>query len=97
MDADATFVSLPGSVPPPHDAATRVGALDPSSQVDVTLYLRPRTDHPNSVVASRAAGGYLSRSDLAAERGASSLDLTALEDFARSHALDVVEVDPAGR
>ena len=56
MDADATFVSLPGSVPPPHDAATRVGALDPSSQVDVTLYLRPRTDHPNSVVASRAAG-----------------------------------------
>jgi kumamolisin len=65
--------------------------------VEVTVYLRPRTDHAGATPASRANESFLSRSELATTRGAAPADVTALEDFARSHELQVVEVDPAGR
>jgi kumamolisin len=94
MTDNATPVPLPGSIPPPHGAATLAGAADPSSPVDVTVYLRPRTDHAG---ATHANDSFLSRSELAATRGADPGDVTALEDFARSHELQVIEVDPAGR
>ncbi len=94
MTDHASPAPLPGSVPPPHGAATLAGPADPSSPVDVTVYLRPRTDHPS---AARNADGFLSRSELAAARGAIPTDVAAVEDFARSHGLSVLEVDPAGR
>jgi kumamolisin len=94
MTDNAIPVPLPGSIPPPHGLATLAGAADPSSLVDVTVYLRPRTDHPE---ATSASDGFLSRSELATARGAASVDIAAVEDFARSHALTVLEVDPAGR
>ncbi|MGC2484622.1 MAG: S53 family peptidase [Acidimicrobiales bacterium] len=97
MTDDATFVPLPGSIPPPHGIATLAGAPDPSSPVDVTVYLRPRSDDAGSKPASTANDVFLSRSELASTRGAAPADITALEDYARSHALTVVEVDPPGR
>ena len=44
MADNAIPVPLPGSVPPPHGLATLAGTADPSSLVDVTIYLRPRID-----------------------------------------------------
>ena len=97
MTDHATPIPLPGSIPPPHGVATLAGAADPSSSVDVTVYLRPRTDHAGATSATHASESFLTRSQLAATRGAAPADLTAVENFARSHALQVIEVDPAGR
>jgi kumamolisin len=97
MTDHAHSVPLPGSIPPPHGIATLAGAPDPSSQVDVTVYLRPRTDHGGSMPATTANVPFLSRSELAAARGAAPADVTALEDYAHSHGLSVLEVDPASR
>ena len=94
MTDNAIPVPLPGSVPTPHGLATLAGAADPTSVVDVTVYLRPRTDHAD---ATPATDGFLSRSELAAARGAAPSDIATVEDFARTHGLSVLEVDPAGR
>jgi kumamolisin len=97
MTKNATPVPLPGSIPPSHGVATLAGTTDPTSQVDVTVYLRPRTDHPGTTSALRPRHPFLTRSELADARGAAPTDVTALENFAGSHALQVLEVDPAGR
>jgi len=84
MTDHATPIPLPGSIPPPHGVATLAGAADPSSSVDVTVYLRPRTDHAGATSATHASESFLTRSQLAATRGAAPADLTAVENFARS-------------
>ena len=95
MADDATPVPLEGSIPPPQVDASPAGAIDPSSDVEVTVYLRPRSDRAN--MARPGAHSFLTREELAATRGADPDDLSRLENFARSHALSVIEVDPAGR
>jgi kumamolisin len=76
--------------------AALVGAADPSSSVDVTVYLRPRSD-AGTKPATPAPDSFLSRNELAATRGAAPADVAAVEDFARAHSLNVVDVDPPAR
>jgi len=95
MADDTSPVALDGSIPPPQVDASPAGSIDPSSDVEVTVYLRPRR---NRVHATHPrAQGFLTREELAATRGADPDDLSRLENFARSHALSIIEVDPAGR
>jgi kumamolisin len=93
MSDNVTPVPLPGSIPPPHGVATLAGMADPSSTVDVTVYLRPRADHTEVTSADR----FLTRDELAAARGATPSDVAEVESFARSRGLQIVEVDAAGR
>jgi kumamolisin len=46
---------------------------------------------------TKSRGTFLSRNELAETRGAAPADVAAVEVFARSHDLGVLEVDPAGR
>ena len=95
MADDTSPVPLDGSIPPPQVDASPAGSIDPSSDVEVTVYLRPRRDRVNAT--HPRAQGFLTREELAATRGAAPDDLSRLENFARSHALSIIEVDPAGR
>ncbi|MGH3733203.1 MAG: S53 family peptidase [Acidimicrobiales bacterium] len=98
MSDNSTPTALPGSIPPPRPLATPAGALDPSSDVEATVYLRPRPHPADAAGAPRRAGeAFLSRAGLATTRGAAPDDVSAVEDFARSHALRILEVDPAAR
>lgn len=95
---DATeIVALPGSVPAPRGTASPSRSIDSASVVEVTVYLRPRTDLAPGSPLSPIGGRFLSRSELAATRGAAPSEVRAVENFARSHSLDVIEVDPAAR
>ncbi len=95
MTDDTAPVPLEGSIPPPLDGASPVGDIDPASDVEVTVYLRPRSDRAKA--ARRGAHSFLTREELAATRGADPDDLSRLENFARSHGLSIIDADPAGR
>jgi kumamolisin len=95
MADDTTPVPLEGSIPPPQVDASPTGPIDPSSDVEVTVYLRPRSDGVNTTRPD--AHPILTRGELAATRGADPDDLSLVENFARSHALSIIEVDSAGR
>lgn len=90
-------VALPGSIPAPRGTASPTRSIDPTSSVEVTVYLRPRTDPAPGNPLSPMGGRFLSRSELAATRGAAPSEVTAVENFARSRSLGVVEVDPGAR
>ena len=90
-------VALPGSIPAPRGTASPTRSIDPTSSVEVTVYLRPRTDPAPGNPLSPIGGHFLSRSELAATRGAAPSEVTAVENFARSRSVDVVEVDPGAR
>jgi kumamolisin len=97
MTDGTELVALPGSIPVPRGTASPSRSIDPTSLVEVTVYLRPRTDVAPGNPLNPIGGRFLSRSELAATRGAAPSEVTAVENFARSHSLDVVEVDPAAR
>ena len=81
-----------------HRDAQLLGAVDPDTILEVTVYLRPR---PGAAigVADRAgkAGIMLSRTELAESRGADPGELAAVEEFATRRGLEVIERDAAGR
>jgi kumamolisin len=97
MTDGTELVALPGSIPSPRGTASPTRSIDPTSLVEVTVYLRPRTEPAPGVPLSPIGGRFLSRSELAATRGAAPREVTAVESFARSHSLDVIEIDPAAR
>jgi kumamolisin len=70
--------------------AQPIGELDPDSQLEVTVLLRPR--RPLEEVAAP-----LSREEYAARYGADPDDMARVESFARAHGLDVVESSQARR
>ncbi len=93
-------VTLTGSdreVDPRH---SRVGDVDAAVQIEVTVYVRPRT--PVDWVDEEAERApderrRLEREDWAGAHGASADDLAAVEAFASQHQLKVVDVDSARR
>jgi kumamolisin len=91
------LVAVPGSVPSPRGTPSLTRSIEPSSLVDVTVYLRPRTDRPPGRPLSPLGGRFLSRRELAATRGAAPSDIATVENFARSHSLEVLEVDQPAR
>ena len=93
-------VQVPGSerrIDPAHD---RVGDVDPGEQIDVTVYLRPRSD-PDWVDAEAAKPPaerrIISREEWAAAHGADGADADAVTAFATSAGLSVTGVDLARR
>ena len=76
--------------------ARALGAVDPNEPIEVSVLVRPQT--ADESLDERLARGAppLSREDYAARYGASAHDLAAVQHFARSHNLAVVEAD-AGR
>ncbi|HEY2704343.1 MAG TPA: S53 family peptidase [Candidatus Dormibacteraeota bacterium] len=71
-----------------------LGPADPKEVATVTIVLRPRPGADGPPPRDRA---HLSREQLAATRGAHPDHLAAVEDFARTHRLAVVESSPARR
>jgi kumamolisin len=98
--AAADRVTIPGSerhVDPTH---TRVGDVDGKSDIELTVYLRPRA--PVDWVDQEAARPpaerrVLSREEFAAAHGASDEDVAAVRSFASDYGLNVSGVDQARR
>lgn len=75
-----------------------VGKTDPDQRIEVTVRVRPRStgaDLPASLMEMSARRPsertYLSREELAAQRGADPEDLAKIDAFAHAHHLTVVE------
>ena len=97
MAARRERTSLKGSARLPLAGATRVGPVDDSAQVDVTVRLRPAAAAKARTVytGGRRKGTPrrpLTREALAALVGASAADARRIERFAHDHGLTVVEV-----
>ncbi|HEY1825154.1 MAG TPA: S53 family peptidase [Acidimicrobiales bacterium] len=97
MSEDTELTALAGSTPRARPQSAPGGPIDPASLVDVTIHLRPRTDLAPGSPVSPLRGAFLTRSELAATRGASPRDVALVENFARSRSLEIVEIDPPAR
>jgi kumamolisin len=90
-------VPIPGSERTPLPGATTSTAIDPTSELQVSVYVRPRKPITPEVVAEQARHGALSREKFAERFGARDEDLEAVEAFGSDYGLSVVESDPARR
>jgi kumamolisin len=93
MTDDPRRVHLPGRRPPVAGARD-IGAVESGTDVEATIYLRPRPGAPGVPTPGEP---FLSRAELAERRGAAPDEVAAVEDFARASGLEILEVDPAGR
>jgi kumamolisin len=77
--------------------ARPLGAVDPTEPMEVSVLVRPKASAES--LDERLARGAppLSREEFAAQYGASADDLAAVQQFAQSHGLQVVEADAARR
>lgn len=93
------YLALPGSERPEPPNATPVGPADPSAQIRISVYLRPRAAISDvgalpaapATAATSTSGQSLSRDEFAARFGADPADIARVEQFAREHRLSVVE------
>ena len=93
-------VALPGSDRRAVAGAESVGRPNPGERLEVTVQVRSKAGQAfNEYVQSLAAGQRqpLSRQAFADQFGASTDDLSRVEEFARQHGLAVVETSPARR
>jgi kumamolisin len=93
-------VPVPGSERrlQPHHA--RIGEVDTGAEIDVTVYVRPRSEVDwVDAEAARPPGQrrVLERDQWAAAHGAADEDLAAVQSFAKDAGLTVTEVDGARR
>jgi kumamolisin len=93
-------VQVPGSERQLDPAHTRVGDVDTQSEIDLTVYLRPRS--PLDWVDEEAARPprqrlVPSREEWASQYGASTDDVEKARAFAEQHGLTVTNVDLARR
>ena len=98
--AGSDRVSLPGSERQLEPDHSRVGDVDPTAQVDVTVYLRPRAPADWVDAEAQRPPGQRHRPDRdqwAAAHGASPQDIDAVSAFAQSSGLTVTGVDAARR
>src|ERR1700757_898184 len=94
--ASADRVAIPGSERKPEPDHPRVGEADPTSKIEVTVYLRPAStlDWVDEEAAKPPKERKtLSRQDLAAAHGASKADVEAVRAFATEYGLEVADVD----
>jgi kumamolisin len=80
---------LVGSHRKPLEGATKIGPVDPSDQIEVTVLLRPKQ--------KLKAGARLSHEQLEAAHGADPQDIARVQAFAHDHNLAVGEIDPGRR
>ena len=103
MSFSGRYVPLPGSDRAPLPGARRVGEVDPSEPIEVTLILRPRQqltaahDFDQVGAAPPAGRRHLTREELATQYGASDDDIAAVQAFAAAHGLSIGAVDAAQR
>jgi kumamolisin len=74
----------------------RIGAVDLTEEIAVTVYLRPRADTgwvDQEAQLPPAQRSYLSREEWAERYGADPADVEAIERFASEHGLTVTELD----
>lgn len=100
----ATYVPLPGSKRVLLPNSRSAGPIDPSEIASITVKVRSGGDiaalekkvyeQANQPLASRK---YLTREELAAQRGAAKEDLDKIEEFAQQHDLFVVHRSAAER
>ena len=86
---------LAGSEREPLPGARRVGPVDPTARLEVSVLVRPRRSlqvQPEDIAELR-----LSREAYAAAFGADPSSLAAVQAFAATHHLEVVESSPARR
>jgi kumamolisin len=96
----ADRVEVPGSEGQINPSHTRVSDIDPSAELDVTVYLRPRAslDWVDEQASLPLAQRRLpTRSEWAARYGADPADVAALTSFAQASGLEVKDVDLARR
>lgn len=87
------YVALSQSVRKPVPGAQVSGAVDPQATIQVSLYLRPRS---NAVHAAEVPQR-MSREEYAASFGADVGEIAQVTAFAVTHGLQVVHTDPARR
>ncbi len=93
-------VQIPGSERQLDPEHTRVGDIEPGSEIDLTVYVRPRaTADWVDAEATRPPDQrrVASREDWAQEYGARPEDVDAVRAFAEQHGLTVTNVDLARR
>lgn len=96
MAAGRGRVALPGSERRPLPGASLVGPVAADEPLTVTVVVRRRADAtavdvPGMGREPPAERQHMSRSEFAAARGADPRDLAQIADFARAHALAVIE------
>lgn len=94
--------ALAGSEKEPVPGARPVGKANPAERLEVSVLVRRRAgDALNERVGRLAAGdrsaGHITRADFARQFGAEPADLAAVERFANTHGLAVVQEDAARR
>src|ERR1700684_3859951 len=78
----------------------RIGDVDPTEEIAVTVYLRPRADTgwvDQEAQLPPAERSNLSREEWAERYGADPQDIVAVQQFAADHGLTVAGVDRARR
>src|SRR5438552_1300755 len=102
-------ITVPGSEKKAVPAAKVIGEVDPNERIEITVVLRPRTSNgspsPEAAMAEALQAGaqlpqqrkYLSREELATQRGADPEEVAKVEDFAKEHNLTVVDSSLAKR
>jgi kumamolisin len=96
MTDETRMTPLAGSERTPLAGARSTGRLEPTTPVEVTVYLRPRADG-DLAARDEPSGSIISRAELAERRGADPGELGAVEEYATGLGLEVVERDLAGR
>ncbi len=98
--SDSDRVQVPGSERQLDPAHKRVGDIDTQSEIDLTVYVRPRAGLAWVDVEARRPATQrrlASRDQWAQKYGARSEDIEAVKAFAKKHKLKVTSVDPARR
>ena len=99
------MIPISGSNRPPLPGATLLRKTDPRKSITASIYLRPNPSTAGEAASTietlsaqpPQARAYLSKPQLAAMFGADPQDIQAVEDWAKSCKLKVVEADAAKR
>jgi kumamolisin len=78
-------------------AARYIGAADPQQQIEVSVYLRPRTDLAPTLKAVRQSGKRIGRAEYESRHGAAVEDVARVARFAGQHGLRLICSDAATR
>src|SRR5690349_18064895 len=92
------LVELPGSERKAVVGARKIGDVDPTEYIEISVYLKPRaTLPPAEEFAAGGARPLLSREELATQYGADPDAMARVMKFAHAHHLSVVEEDASKR
>jgi kumamolisin len=98
MNPVKKYIALKGSERPVIPGARYIGATDPQERIEISIYLRPRTDVGTTLRAQKAGQRrHIRREEYTALHGSHPEDMAQVEAFAHAHGLQVVAKDPTRR